>query len=162
MKLLLADFKEGVPTDVQHIYDPKKMDIEFVDLKYLRDLKLEGTVEKAPDTLIFRGQLATEIERTCGRCLTTAPSPFDELFEFFYEIEGKEEIDTTDDIREVLLLDHPLSFVCRESCKGLCPHCGINLNELQCDCEKKAGSKSFASLKEIWAKKGKEKKHGQS
>ncbi len=31
-------------------------------------------------------------------------------------------------LREQVLLAVPLKAICREDCKGLCPHCGKNLN----------------------------------
>src|SRR5438309_1375159 len=137
MKIHLPSFKENASVEVHEEYDPKPLDLEFVDLKYRKPLRLEGTVEKGPEALTFRGHLTSEVEKICGRCLKSIDFPIDQPFELFYEIKGLEDIDTTDDLREVLILNHGLSFVCREDCKGLCPHCGINLNEQQCECEKK-------------------------
>ena len=33
-----------------------------------------------------------------------------------------------------LLLALPTKHLCREDCRGLCPHCGKNLNEGECGC----------------------------
>ena len=35
---------------------------------------------------------------------------------------------------EQILLQTPMKILCNESCKGLCSHCGINLNTANCDC----------------------------
>jgi uncharacterized protein len=45
------------------------------------------------------------------------------------------EVDLREVIRESLLLAFPQAPLCRDSCRGLCPHCGINRNDGRCDCE---------------------------
>ncbi len=163
MKLHVADFKEGVPRKVSHKYDPQQLDLEFADLKYASHLRMEGVVERNPQTLIFRGHLATEVEHLCGRCLALVKASINKPFELYYETEGKDDIETTDDLRELLLLEHPISYICRDDCKGLCPVCGANWNETTCDCQSKSQLNSFAALGRVRLKEGKEgKKHGKS
>jgi len=41
-------------------------------------------------------------------------------------------IDLDPIVREQVLLALPVSVVCRDDCKGLCPKCGQNLNERDC------------------------------
>jgi uncharacterized protein len=113
---------------------------------------LDGTVEKGHETLTFRGHLTSEVEHICGRCLMPVKDAVNQPFELFYEIKGVEDIETLDDLREILILNHPISFVCREDCRGLCPQCGVNLNERSCDCQKKFGESGFSSLKTLWQK----------
>ena len=134
MKIYLAHYKVGVPAALQHQFNPKELDLEFVDLKYTQDLLLDGTVEKGLDTVTFRGRLKSAIERLCGRCLKTITASVDLPFALYYETKEVEEIETLDNLREVLILDHPIAYVCKEDCKGLCPNCGVNLNETACTC----------------------------
>lgn len=55
---------------------------------------------------------------------------------------------------ELILLDLPIQFICKENCKGLCPKCGTNLNKKQCPCgEEKLGDPRWAILRDF--KKGK-------
>ena len=163
MKIRLADFKEGDVVDVAHDYDPSELDLEFIDLKYSKGLHLEGSVEKGSDTLTFRGRLQSEIEHICGRCLKRIKNKVDQPFELYYETTGNEWIDTTDDLREVLILDHPISFVCKDTCKGLCSHCGINRNETSCECSPQTAAASrgaFVQLKQLWEQKQEKRQHG--
>jgi uncharacterized protein len=44
--------------------------------------------------------------------------------------------DPDEDLRELLLLETPTVFLCSETCKGLCPGCGTNLNTETCSCQK--------------------------
>ena len=41
-------------------------------------------------------------------------------------------IELTDALSSALLMETPFVVLCREDCKGLCPVCGANLNEVDC------------------------------
>ncbi len=58
-------------------------------------------------------------------------------------------IDLDPILREQILLALPVSVVCREECKGLCPVCGQDLNERECGCERRVPDPRFAALKDI-------------
>lgn len=58
-------------------------------------------------------------------------------------------IDLDPIVREQVLLAIPMSVVCGEDCKGLCPMCGQNRNEEQCACEPTAVDPRLAVLKNI-------------
>lgn len=154
MKLVLRDYTEDTPIDVSQDYDPKALDIEFVDLKYTSELHLEGQVLKSAESLHFWGVLSAEVDRICGRCVLSVKDRVEDPFDLYYEIKGLEEVDTLDDLRESLIVDHPVQFVCKESCKGLCPQCGANLNEKACKCKTQdAISEPLSRLGEFLKKK---------
>jgi uncharacterized protein len=67
----------------------------------------------------------------------------------YYEGEG---VLLEDALREQVLLALPLKTICRDDCKGLCPHCGKNLNEIQCACVDEVEDPRWAALKEIRTK----------
>ena len=58
-------------------------------------------------------------------------------------------IDLDPILREQVLLALPVSVVCREECRGLCPVCGQELNEKECGCERKVPDPRLAALKDI-------------
>ncbi len=63
-----------------------------------------------------------------------------------------EEIDVGNIIVEQAVLDQPMTYLCKKDCQGLCPQCGINLNEKKCSCNaKKVEESPFAALKN-WKK----------
>lgn len=126
--------RDGFPKIVHEVYNPKELDLEFVDLKYSDGLVMDGVVEKCLNTVSFRGQLKSQVNHVCARCLKQVGHEVDQPFEFVYDVKGKEEVDTLDDLREVLILDHPIRFLCRQDCRGLCPKCGLDLNEGPCSC----------------------------
>jgi len=45
-----------------------------------------------------------------------------------------DKIDLDKDIRDYAILAVPMKKLCSEDCKGLCPNCGKNLNDGQCNC----------------------------
>jgi uncharacterized protein len=44
------------------------------------------------------------------------------------------EVDIGDDVRQFIMLAVPQKILCKESCAGLCPRCGRNLNRERCTC----------------------------
>jgi uncharacterized protein len=118
----------------------------------------------------LRGRLSTGIELQCARCLDPVPQDVKREFELLYRPlgadAGKDELSVTDAeaevgyyqgegilledvLREQVLLALPLKITCREDCKGLCPHCGKNLNQEQCSCAVPAEDPRWEALKEI-------------
>jgi len=96
-----------------------------------------------------RGSLTAPLVLECRRCLEairrTTELPLDLLFDRevdpvsaeseIYPLEGEATVlDLGPVLREQLLLAVPDYPVCREDCEGLCPKCGTNLNEDECDC----------------------------
>jgi DUF177 domain-containing protein len=118
----------------------------------------------------LRGRLATTIELACARCLEPVTQDVKREFELLYRPlgadAGRDELSVTDAeaeigyyqgegilledvLREQVLLALPLKVTCREDCKGLCPHCGKNLNEAQCSCEVPMEDPRWQALKDI-------------
>jgi uncharacterized protein len=57
-----------------------------------------------------------------------------------------EKLDLEPLLREQFVLAVPFAPLCAETCKGLCPQCGIDLNTGTCSCEK-PGDPRLAALK---------------
>lgn len=58
-------------------------------------------------------------------------------------------IDLDPIVREQILLALPGYPVCTESCKGLCPVCGANLNDRACGCDRHVPDPRWAGLKNV-------------
>jgi uncharacterized protein len=52
-------------------------------------------------------------------------------------------------VREQLVLALPPYPVCKDSCKGLCPVCGANLNDRECGCDRHVPDPRWAGLKNV-------------
>ncbi len=120
-----------------------------------------------------KGNLATSLEMSCARCLEPIVQNLSRDFDLLYRPlgadAGRDEMSVTDAeaeisyyegegialedvLREQVLLAVPVKVICREDCKGLCPHCGKNLNLEQCSCATEQEEARWAALKEIRGK----------
>ena len=135
MILKISGLAEDAPKQLETTYDPRGLDLEFVDLHYLRKVLLEGTVERIRQTVTFRGTLSSRVEQVCARCLEPSESDVLSPFDLSYDIKGEEAIDTTGDLRDILILQHPDRFLCKLECRGICAYCGANLNRETCRCQ---------------------------
>jgi len=134
--------------------------------------ELHGKHQKIND-IRLNGRLATKLETACARCLEPVPLDVKRDFDLLYRPlgadAGRDEMSVTDAeaeisyyqgegllledaLREQVLLAVPLKAICRQDCKGLCPHCGTNLNQEQCSCAAPAEDPRWSALKEIRSK----------
>jgi len=72
------------------------------------------------------------------------------------------EIDLTPYVWEEIVFAQPSRFLCRETCKGLCPRCGTNRKESNCKCaendkEETVGNRGLAVLAELFPELAPEK-----
>jgi uncharacterized protein len=101
------------------------------------------------------GRVQSTLALSCGRCLDDFALPVDLPFDLLYLPHqthvGDEEVEVEDDdlstafyqgdqidlgqlVLEQFYLALPMKPLCRESCRGLCPGCGTNLNTATCSC----------------------------
>ena len=86
--------------------------------------------------VIVTGGIEADVMAMCDRCAEWAPLHVADTEIFHsYTDETFEPVDLTEDIREDLVLMFPDQFLCKEDCRGICPVCGQNLNEVQCGCD---------------------------
>jgi len=114
-----------------------------------------GVVEPIRDGLRCAGDVHATAMVPCSRCLEPYALPVDRSVDVSYvprlpdpgdEVQiSREDLevgflrpDRTLDLREVvseqIYLELPLKPLCSESCRGLCPGCGVNLNKEACTC----------------------------
>lgn len=116
------------------------------------------------------GHIETTVNLPCGRCLKPVTSHLDvELLLCYSELADDEvadaeeveiraeelglitfsgtEIDLRPDIEQEIVMALPQLIVCAEDCRGLCPVCGIDLNQGQCSCERPVFHTGLAALK---------------
>ncbi len=65
-----------------------------------------------------------------------------------YPYQG-EEVDLEPLLREQILLAVPFAPLCSESCRGLCPVCGIDRNTGTCTCEAVPPDPRWSALKNL-------------
>lgn len=72
--------------------------------------------------------------------------------DIYYVDMKKSELTIDEFLRQEIILHFPSIPVHSNSCKGLCPKCGTNLNEKTCDCTKdnSDSNKQLAILKKLY------------
>ncbi|HEY3914495.1 MAG TPA: DUF177 domain-containing protein, partial [Verrucomicrobiae bacterium] len=149
-------------------------------LNQTSDIHAEGTASLLNHSLgeiRIQGSLRVETETACDRCLEAIKFPIQSPFDLVYmpaketASGGEDEIDEAaievgfyegnglqlDDVfREVVLLALPMQIVCEEACRGICPVCGQNRNQRECNCQTKTADDRWNSLKNLRAEMARE------
>ena len=116
-------------------------------------IRAELSLDKANEQVTVRGVIHAQARLDCVRCLRTIEQTVaaelvvyadrsgtsrraeeDDLERDHYmKFHDGRQLDLGDEVREVLLLEVPITPRCREDCRGLCPRCGADLNEGPCE-----------------------------
>ena len=169
---------EVQPLDFEEEFPPDVIDLGG-EARQRTPLKTSGHAEVVEEhhgknqiikDIRLRGRLSAGLELQCARCLEPVRQDVKREFELLYRPlgtdAGRDELSVTDAeaeigyyqgdgllledvLREQVLLALPLKVTCREDCKGLCPHCGKNLNQEQCSCSTEVEDPRWAALKDV-------------
>ncbi|MDD4335147.1 MAG: DUF177 domain-containing protein [Desulfotomaculaceae bacterium] len=127
-------------------------------------LRADLVVSNTGKALTVEGLAEGKLELSCSRCLQhfiyEYKVPIDEKYALPQEEENSEElqtftgdyIDITSAVVNSILLVLPMKAVCAEGCQGLCPVCGVNLNESCCGCATEDIDLRLSVLKELLKK----------
>ena len=160
---------EIAPGDIDFQLGAKDKDTNLHQAGPLRAKGKAELVMGSDGEIRVSGHLTVEMAADCDRCLEAARFPIDADFGLhyrpvadgygdekeidtgeaemgFYEGDG---VDLNDVLREFILLTLPMQRVCRESCKGICPLCGQNRNQKECQCHAEATDDRWAALKSL-------------
>jgi uncharacterized protein len=125
------------------------------------DLRGAARFGRTPQGLVTEVSLSGRTKAECARCLDEFELPlateFTELYAFDERsmtdsqllVPANHQIDLAPLGREYLLLDMPITPLCRPDCKGLCPVCGINRNREHCEHEQTFIDPRFSILKDL-------------
>jgi len=116
--------------------------------------QLDLDIYSTKDSIVLSGNLTGKLVLICSRCLEKFNYPVNiELQEecLKKEISDLKYFDLTDIFQENILLDLPIKPICSKECKGLCPICGQNLNEGECNCKQESIDPRMAKLKGYFA-----------
>ena len=128
----------------------------------LGGLNGELTIGRTAQGLILNGSFRAETRLTCVRCLKDFDKDLTWSFTELYAMNEKSvsesdlilpedaHIDLEPLIREYAILEVPISPLHSKDCKGLCPVCGQDLNDLDCGHRPKDSTGPFAALKDFY------------
>ena len=145
-----VDLLESEPLHKEGKILPDEIDIEnFISGSYHCD------IYKGKKNIDIHINICYERKLACSRCLEenivkSKISDFAEAIEYDKKDVSEDKINDISDekliyylqkeiclyhiIRDMILLDEDMKYICKEDCKGLCPVCGVNLNYDKCQC----------------------------
>lgn len=149
-------------------------ELEDVDEELRVVAPLRGSVRflRVGRNILVKGRLETTLELGCIRCLepflcdvtleiedeeffpeldvsTGRPLPVDPEADSANMINEQHILDLREVVRQDILLEVPISPVCRPDCRGICIHCGENLNTGTCDCQEEEQDPRWEALRSM-------------
>ena len=169
MKLELAGIidRPGSSVSFDYTMDCSDLEVNFV-FPFPRPVRVCGEVRNDAGILTLECDVTGEMEFDCFRCaehtvreyflpvdatvVTEVANPDDlETSDLLVtDADGAVELDSF--LRDTMVLESDMLFLCREDCKGICPTCGKNLNLGPCGC-KPEGDHRLDSLRELLERK---------
>jgi uncharacterized protein len=125
---------------------PEPINAGLVTLAGDSPIQLVGMMTSVGEGVLVDASVEATAQAQCSRCLTSFELPLaasiQELF-VYPERRPLEDSDSDEDInliegdqlrlddlvRDAIVLEMPLIPLCRPDCAGLCPICGVNLND---------------------------------
>ncbi|CAI6030483.1 hypothetical protein PAECIP112173_00614 [Paenibacillus sp. JJ-100] len=146
--------------DIKHLVSNRQ------DITAVTPLTADLSAESREDDVVdVHGKLTIGMDMLCSRCLKPLSEHFHiDFHEQFKQGKQPEELSEDDDTLYVdedsvnlteyaegtFLLDLPFVPLCSETCKGLCPKCGHELNEGDCGCDNRVIDPRLAGLKDFF------------
>jgi len=136
-------------------------------VRFPGEVEARLTTRRVGEEFFVQGEVETPAVFTCVRCLkefeslqtaplelivhrVAVPRPMGPELESYIELTpGTAEFDVGPYVREALLLVVPQTPHCKEDCKGLCAHCGADLNLETCRCPAPAADSRWDGLRQL-------------
>lgn len=135
MKMKVNNIPPG-GEDCTEVYEPEKLDLATPEIKVNKPIRVDYNIMRDRSELFVKAKVDAFLETNCVRCLEQIDYPIKKEYSFSYDVKDMDVIDTTDDLRQEIILDYPMKLLCRENCLGLCPRCGESLNKGKCRCNR--------------------------
>jgi uncharacterized protein len=172
MKIAPDDIREQ-PRHLAYVEPAEPMNAKLArgadELRLTDGLAVDVSYRRAGLDVFLDGVVRGEVRGCCARCLGETTFPLEASLELLLapaavggEHDGAlredeiglawyegDEIDLTPLVHEQALLALPTRVLCGESCRGLCPRCGGNLNAGPCDCPAATPDGPLAALQTI-------------
>ncbi len=143
--------------------------LEFESLVGTKEIECRLDIQKAGDEYFCQGEITADAVVTCARCLTEFETRLSNSADFivcsqeaidsrkdaiddedYVLLKGNDlRADLSDIVRQTIILALSMKPLCSETCKGLCPQCGTNLNEQTCGCKVEHVDARWDSLRDL-------------
>jgi len=144
------------------------LELAMEGFEFPEPIDVDLLASKSGDEVIVQGRVNATVEMECSRCLESFEMEVDPKIQFVIQLLDTSqpqysedddfiilprttgEYEISDRVREAILLELPLKPLCSEDCRGLCPMCGVNLNETDCECTPDKTDERWDSLKQLF------------
>lgn len=131
-------------------FDLDLSDVDFGGLYPAQDpVVVTGEVRNIAGMLLLSFTAGTTLKSVCDRCLKAFDNPCSVQCEYALAEQVEHEdcgdeiivledgcVDVGDLARTAFILEMDTKTLCSEDCKGICPGCGVDLNQGSCTCQK--------------------------
>ena len=146
----VKDFRHEDSKEYEAFVLSASLDLTYEEAEFINPLSCTVTLFRQEDDNIYvTADITTKLSVECRRCINPLEmditTTLDLLFSIGDESSEQEEdgeryydgemLDISEDVRQALVLEIPPWPLCSETCKGLCPDCGAELNTVECSCE---------------------------
>lgn len=125
--------------ELNHQFDP----IDYMGPVSFSEAHVSGYYIAGSSSVRFYGNVNITCTFACDRCLKDFSKDFSFDFSEVYSYNAEDEmfkinqnatIDFQPLLNDTVIANLPITRLCREDCKGLCPKCGIDKNFSSCSC----------------------------
>lgn len=113
-----------------------------------QNLRIDYTIKLFENDILISGLIFGKLVLECSRCLENFTFPVNIKINQSFQLQSKE-IDFSDEIRQLLILNIPAKPLCSDRCQGICPICGSNKNSKQCGCKVEKFDHRLEKLKDL-------------
>lgn len=144
---------------------PADLGVEMIGVPEGSDLNLELRLESVSEGVLVSGSVSGTVVGECGRCLREITDSIDVPIQELYAYPDSATDETTDEdevgrmrgdlidlepaVRDAVVLTLPTNPLCRPDCPGLCPDCGVHVDELPADHSHELADPRWAALRNL-------------
>ncbi len=153
-------------------FDYKLTPEEMPDVEFTDDASVTGRITDDGGYMQLTARVSVPYTAECARCLDPVSGVFEVEFERLVAAEGSlspeqiednvdkyvivsnKKLDIDPELRDEMVMNFPLRFLCSEDCPGLCPKCGKPKRLGDCGCRTHEPDPRWAVLGTLLTREG--------
>ena len=177
----VKDFRHEDFKEYEALVPSESLGLTYEEAEFIKPLSCSVSLfRQGGDTIYITTDVDATVLVECRRCINPFEMDITTTLDLLFSIGDTsseteddderyydgETLDISEDVRRALVLEIPTWSLCSETCKGLCPECGTDLNTTGCSCEVTdeislpASNSLSAQLESVFAKAGSLKNTG--
>lgn len=152
---------DDVSIDIDYSFSIKDVEVDGC-FPFVSPVRVKGKLTAFAGSAELEAVLEYDFSMPCNRCMEQTLTKFsqkvshnlvrtlnsEEDSDSYIQVEN-ELIDLDELLYSDIILELPVKYICKQDCKGLCPHCGVNLNKQSCHCSDNQTDPRLEILKKL-------------